>query len=188
MSTNHEIQWMVEQIQHLQLKNRHLRVFSILSFTFSFTVFALLVCEIVGIDVMKRKVVKAESFIVEGQDGRIQAEFTSFDDRTILSFYDDVGKPRLALSVTEREPGVHIYDENGIRRAAFGISRDGPSLVFLRPFGPEYSGFVSQSDGSTQLLLNDLDQTERFARAELNRKRTVSPFDHAGDMNMKLYY
>ena len=100
------------------------------------------------------------------------------DGSPILYLKDSSSKTRAALSVTTNNPGLFVYDENGITRGGIAMSggaaeigtmdskgksrcvlttkQDGtPALVLLSASGKPQGGFVAASNGATALELYD---------------------------------
>lgn len=147
---------LIERLEALERKNRHLRRMNLTTFLMSFLLLSLAFCQYLGIHTIPFKAVYAQSFFVQDAKGQIRAELSNCNDVTLFSIYDNNNQPRLAMSLTKDEPGLHVYDYQGIRRAALGIGGQGPSLMFMNSAGIELSGLITRRDGTTDLLLDEL--------------------------------
>lgn len=147
---------LLERLEALERKNRHLRRMNRATFLMSFLLLSLSFCQYMGIQTIPFKAVYAQSFFVQDSKGQIRAELSNCNDITLFSIYDNNNQPRLAMSLTKDEPGLHVYDYQGIRRAALGIGGQGPSLMFMNSAGMELSGLITRRDGTTDLLLDEL--------------------------------
>lgn len=101
------------------------------------------------------KVIRANSFFLQDENGNIRAGldmlkdgpylslsnengkhcavFRVSKDRPELILSDDNGTTRVALTVGKVGPGLFMSDENGKFRAAFRVSKDGPELSLADP-------------------------------------------------------
>lgn len=144
------------RLETLEKQNRRLRRLSTICFIMSFLLFALTICEYAGVEIIPTKAIYTRSLYLKDAQGRVSAELSSYPGMTLFSIYDPNGQPRVAFSLLNNEPGVHLYDRQGIRRAVLGINEVGPSMMFMTPSGVEISGLTTRCDGSTDLFLDEL--------------------------------
>ena len=74
------------------------------------------------------KVVRANSFILEDEDGRVRAKLFTLMNMPFLIFYDERGEERLALHVTKAGPWLSLKDEKGQLRVVLSTRKQGPGL------------------------------------------------------------
>jgi hypothetical protein len=72
--------------------------------------------------------VRANSFILEDENGKVRAMLITTKDGPRLSLLDENGKPRAGLGVSKDGPSLSLYDENGKDRAGMAMTKDGPKL------------------------------------------------------------
>lgn len=123
------------RIQSLERKNLRTHRLTRISFILNGCLLAFLLCEWMGLLAVPRKAIYAESFVVKDMDGNIKAELCSDGETTKLAMYDWNVIPRIAISLADHEPGFHLYDPVGMRRAVLGIARDDAKLLFMNPYG-----------------------------------------------------
>jgi len=74
------------------------------------------------------KVVRAQEFILEDEDGEVCATLGAGADGSALLLKDENGKPRVTLCASKDGPILRLYDENGNARATLGAFKDGSVL------------------------------------------------------------
>ena len=72
--------------------------------------------------------VRARSFFVVDERGKLCAVLTGKGSGPGLSLYDEDGMGRADLTITEMGPSLTLYDENGKPRTALAVIRVGPTL------------------------------------------------------------
>ena len=74
------------------------------------------------------KEIRANSFILEDENGKPRAELSVGKDGPWLSLRDENGKGRVNLSVDKDGPGLWLFDEKGKNRAGLSLLKDAPHL------------------------------------------------------------
>ena len=147
---------LLKRFEALEKRNRNLRRINTVSFAIGFLLLALTVCEFTGINVIPKKSIYTQALYLQDSDGKICAEMTTQNNLTMFSIYDENNQPRVALSLLRDEPGIHLYDYQGVRRAVLGLNDAGPSMMFMTRSGVEISGMMTKSDGTTDLFIDEL--------------------------------
>ncbi|MFA5107880.1 MAG: hypothetical protein WC497_06215 [Patescibacteria group bacterium] len=77
------------------------------------------------------RIIRANSFILEDENGKTRASLSMGKDRggPGLAMYDENGKTRAVLDVSKNGPALNMQDENGNLRASMGVGKDGPLMV-----------------------------------------------------------
>jgi len=92
------------------------------------------------------KEVRARSFILEDEKGKVRAMLAVGEFGPRLSLYDENGKVRAGLWAYKDGPGLALYDENGNERFKAGktttVTPDGKKIEY-----PESSLILSGPDG-----------------------------------------
>ena len=96
--------------------------------------------------------VRARSFILEDEYGKVRARLSVLKDGPGLVLYDENGKVRAALSVLKDGPMLRMYDENGKVCAVLSVNKDGPGLVLLDENG-KGRAMLSVNKGDPDLTL-----------------------------------
>jgi hypothetical protein len=81
------------------------------------------------------KQVRARSFILEDEKGKLRAVLAVTKDGPGLSLSDENGIYRAVLTLLKSGPSLSLSDENGKRRAEMTVLKEGPSLVLLNKNG-----------------------------------------------------
>lgn len=140
------------RIEQLEKSNMRQRKLFLVTFTVLTLVASIVFASAMGLRVIPGKVVQADKFVLTDSNGVNRMEMRTENDTTVLAFLSDAGLPRLAIANAKGDPGFHLYDSRGFRQAAFGLSEDGPSLVFMTELGNQKAGLVTRKDGSTALI------------------------------------
>jgi len=74
------------------------------------------------------KVIRANKFIVEDENGKGRAVLSAYKYGPMLMLIDENGQPRAELSVPTFGSSLSLYEENGKTRAVLGIDKDGSGL------------------------------------------------------------
>ncbi|MBI1386836.1 MAG: hypothetical protein GC154_00120 [bacterium] len=143
---------LLERVETLERQNRRNRAIAAFSFILSVFLAGAAAIGYMGVNLAPGRVITAEKFLLTDSAGVIRAELSSQNDNTILAFYDASGTPKLSLADVSGDTGIHLYDERGMRQAAFGVSQTGPSLVFMTKDGNYQSGLITTSKGRTALF------------------------------------
>jgi hypothetical protein len=69
------------------------------------------------------------------EDGRSRAGLVALKDAPSLSLSDENGRPRAEMTVLKEGPGLSLSDENGKGGAGLSVFKQGPSLVLLNKNG-----------------------------------------------------
>ena len=77
------------------------------------------------------KVIRANEFILEDQDGKTRASLIVLKDGPILTLLDENGTPRVGLSGDKDGPGLSLRDGNGKNRVILAVTTGGPWLQML---------------------------------------------------------
>jgi hypothetical protein len=81
------------------------------------------------------KVIRANAFIVEDENGRICTSLTTTKDGPALWLYDENGKPRASLRALKDGPTLGLFDKNGKPRAGLSATKGKPWLELYSPAG-----------------------------------------------------
>jgi len=171
---------LLTRLEALEKRHRRVRRLGAISFTISFLLLALALCQYTGIEIIPAKAIYTQSLYLKNAQGRVCAEMSTQGELTLFSIYDPNNQPRVALSLLRDEPAVHLYDKQGIRRAVFGLGDTGPGMMFMTPSGVEISGLATRSDGSTNLFLDELGAAHEKAPIQ---EQTVSTEKFQLDVN-----
>jgi len=103
------------------------------------------------------KVIRAEAFIVEDENGKDRIMLNVTKDGPILALFDEKGKIRAGLGVVKTGLWLWLYDENGASkpRAALGISPFGPSLTLYDENIKPRAALSVDKDGPIMVLLDE---------------------------------
>jgi hypothetical protein len=143
---------LLERVEKLEKKNKRQRMMFLVTFTVLTLVTSIVFASAFGLRVLPGRVVQADKFVLTDSKGVARMEMSTKNDITMVAFLNDAGMPRMALANAKGEPGVHLYDAKGFRKAAFGLGYDGPSLVFMTDLGNKKAGLITRKDGSTALF------------------------------------
>ena len=95
-------------------------------------VFAVLLSTMGSAKAQGEKVIRANKFIVEDQNGKPRVILAVNRDRPSLTMADQNGKTRTNLSVETNGPSLEMYDQNEKVRAYLNVDKDGgPGLTLL---------------------------------------------------------
>ncbi len=78
------------------------------------------------------KVIRANQFIVEDDNGKTRAELVINKDGPSLSLFDKNGNPRALLSALKDGPRLELFDENGKPRAGLAACGGEPSAPSIQ--------------------------------------------------------
>ena len=90
-----------------------------------------------GAPAVVTQAVKARSFILVDDDGKVRGIFGVVKGGPLLSMYDENGKGRATLTVSSYGPGLTLRDENGKERATLTAVKPGPLLRLFDQNGKE---------------------------------------------------
>ncbi len=109
-------------------------------------------------------VITAQEFRLADKNGNIRAVMnTDSNGEPGLVMYDKTGTPRLQLDSYETTPSLSLMDENGTRRAYYGMSDatgDG-ELTFTGENGESVVASLKISGGASQFSLMDASSESR---------------------------
>ena len=81
------------------------------------------------------KVIRANRFVLEDEDGAVRAALTVNKRRRMLSLADENGKVRARLIVDHDGPHLRLLDKNAKVRALLTVGENGPSLPLFGETG-----------------------------------------------------
>lgn len=146
---------LVNQISILESQMKRQRNISRFSFFFSLLVLMLFIADISGIDLVRPKVIRAQAFVLQDQNGAIRSEWSTRKDMTLLSMFDRNGTPQCAMFGEPDSNGFHLYDEKGIRRSVLGYRNNETSLIFMNSGGVYQSALIANNNGMSAFQLRD---------------------------------
>ena len=100
------------------------------------------------------KEIRANSFVLEDENGNGRAGLGVDKDGPALALYDENGKVRVLLSAFKDGPAISLYNENGYERAALSVLKSGPSIWLLDENGKRRV-MLTAIEGSPDLALSD---------------------------------
>jgi hypothetical protein len=103
------------------------------------------------------KVIRAEAFVVEDENGKDRIMLNVTKDGPILALFDEKGKVRAGLGVAKTGLWLWLYDEKGASkpRAALGISPFGPGLTLYDENIKPRVALTVDKDGPIMMLLDE---------------------------------
>jgi hypothetical protein len=101
------------------------------------------------------KVIRAKSFVVVDDQGRIRALLSVIKTGSGLALYDESGKVRARLDVNEDFPLLTLHDEKGTPRAVLDVTKYGPELSFHDEKGTPRASLDVLEDRPLLSLNND---------------------------------
>jgi hypothetical protein len=148
--------------------------------------------------------VRANRFVVEDENGKARAVLAVHKESpvidgmpsipqgsTSLDLFDEKGKVRISMTVTERgtglfgglfgrSTGLHLLDENGKPRVELGALRDDPGMYLYDETGRTRASLLTTKDGP-RLTLSDEKGKGRVELGALRDAPALLLFDGAGD-------
>ena len=110
--------------------------------------------------------VEAERFVVRDRDGKKRIELAAENGRSVQTFFDKDGKPRILFGVDESgNAGIDILSSDGKLRLDFGLDSDGSANVSgygeANDKAPRLSMKIDK-DGSPSVFLFDTKDNDRI--------------------------
>jgi hypothetical protein len=115
------------------------------------------------------KVVHAQEFILEDEDGGVCATLGMGDAGPVLRLLDETGKARAKLAVGEDGPELYLFDENGTHRAGLVVSKYGPGLGLYNETGEPRARLSADKEGSALDLYDENCRTRAMLNAAKDR-------------------
>ena len=83
------------------------------------------------------KEIRANSFILEDENGKGRAALSVLKDGPVLGLFDENGKLRVGLGVLNDVPGLELFDENGKKRAGLVVVKEADAFISTHRQGLE---------------------------------------------------
>lgn len=130
------------------------------------------------------KVVRANEFILETENGEVRAKLFTGADGAALSLSDKNGRTRAALIGSAVGPLLVMFDENGAPRATLAATADGPSLVLRDDDGESRAALVTTALGPALSLFDENEKVRMLLSVGVPRGEPEQPslflYDRSG--------
>jgi hypothetical protein len=101
------------------------------------------------------KVIRANSFVVEDENGKVQVVLAATKDGPRLGLYDESGKGRVTIDATKDGAVLRLCDENGKGRVMLAALKDGPTLNLFDENGKTRAMLNTSKDGPGLTLYDE---------------------------------
>lgn len=126
------------------------------------------------------KVIRANSFVLEDENGKMRARLAMTEDGPMFSLYDENDKTRAALRMAKDMPSLSLHDVDGKERASLMVGMLGPYLTMYDE-NDELRADLSVGNDSSSLSLSDENGEERVVLGMFDEPNVVL-FDENGEL------
>jgi hypothetical protein len=126
------------------------------------------------------KVIRANSFVLEDENGKMRATLAMTENGPMFSLSDENSKTRAALRVAKDIPSLSLHDVDGKERASLMVGKLGPYLT-LYDENDKLRADLSVGRDSSSLSLSDENGKERVVLGMFDEPDLV-PFDENGEL------
>jgi hypothetical protein len=117
------------------------------------------------------KIIRANGFILEDEDGNNRAVLYMARNGPCLSFHDKNGNSRAMLVVDEDGPGLSMTDEKGKPRVILSAYLDAPSLSLYDENAKNGARLVVNKSGPKLTLYDENGKARSILSVDINRTR-----------------